>query len=484
MPTKIRLSDDPRPIVRQLAQSKSFGVTGGQFYPRVDLLNECDDILFKAYGGSNIESLEELLCNSPTANAAIRLVADQWASLPIRELDIEGQEIEDPQYLDLITGGRQHTLKRDLAEPTVWQLYAYGRVFVEKVTRETLEGSIRAIRIRDTRDLKHVRFDADGRPAIYAFKVDAEFEGYNGQYATNEQPNYRRRNGLWLDEVPAENILEIKRYNPCRRGYGLPLAEGIKAELKLQRLITAWAAELADRRGRNLLFGTPSSATGDGVRKIFSGTEREQIEETLNSAMKEGRSRRLDAIIGTGAIDLSTHAISPENAELDALRTDVKRTIAAGLGVSPQLLGDIKSGTLTDAGRKQETADMIKGAVLPYLSIFLSEMSTFLFDADRNTFNDGRYFAVDTAQVEALQENEDSLHKRLRDDYLADGIRLNEFRVPAGYGEDESIQGDLYRSEREFDTQAMLQAPPIIEAQSILEESIYADTRPRNAAPA
>lgn len=450
MPSKI--ADWLKAPVVKGKTTKAYRVEGFNMLPRVDWLNKIDDILRRA-GGDAYRPLRHYLTTSPTARAAIHLVVDQWASLPVAEQDEEGEIAEEPEMLHLLTGGRKDTLLHKIAEPVVWYFYSDGEVFIEKMETEELDEDfhpdldpheeinrrIDKLVVHDPETLENITYDENGQPAVYHFKADSDPRGYHGQYTTAGRGTYDRRRGAWHDDIPADRILHIPLFNPLNPNKPLPIAHAVIGELKLQSLLTAWSIHLAARRGRDFMYAFPHIPQ-EGQRKMLDHIEADKAEREFNSRMREREQRGDDIAVLTGAFDLKTLALSPGDIQMESLRADVRRVIATGLGVPAQLLGDIKSGSLTDSGRRQEMKELLLNTVIPLMDIFLSEMSDFLFagfDPDDPRFVE-REFVVDKGKVDVLGEERDSLHTRVRADYQAGLPTLPQALELLGYPTDDA----------------------------------------------
>lgn len=406
------------------ASLKSFG-NWRMLPPSIEEVNCWDNLLRERGMGS--DDLQDLIAASPTGRVIMASLASKWSSIPIVERKADDEpldENESPQFLDLLTGGRKDTLLDSLAEPIVWSLNAHGMVGIERDAPDTAPDRIRGLK---------------------AIAGDQILDKNNGLYEIADPDGTETRTGLirgdtWggnVRHVPEDRLLVVSTFR------SIPLASGAKEPLKVQQALMSWATEAGLRRGRDLLFGLPRGGSTDNPR-VYGNIENEAAQKTLNDRIKEAKRTGDAAILGTGAYDLNNLAITPEQAQLKPLLEWAERSISGALNYPPTLLGDVKSGSLTDAGRRSELQSVYLDTVLPPMDVVLSKLSDWLFEDEE------REFAADLSQLDVLNEDRNELHDRVRADYVRDLLTKNQALAKIDEP-DIGPEGDLYYSETRGD---------------------------------
>jgi HK97 family phage portal protein len=153
-----------------------------------------------------------------------------------------------------------------------------------------------------------------------------------------------------------------------------------------------------------------------------------------------GAKRFMVAVLGKG-MKYERMGLSFQEMEFESLRSYTETRLCAAFGVDPLLVSTwvgIKHNN-TKASYEEAREHLWKETIVPVLKRLQSKISSELLE-------DGYVARFDTSEVQALQEDENEKHKRVREDYKFGLITLNEARAQMGHdtvdGGDDLIESD------------------------------------------
>jgi HK97 family phage portal protein len=155
-----------------------------------------------------------------------------------------------------------------------------------------------------------------------------------------------------------------------------------------------------------------------------------------------GAKRFMVAVLGKG-MKYERMGLSFEEMEFESLRSYTETRLCAAFGVDPLLIPTwvgIKHNN-TKASYEEAREHLWKETIIPVLRRLERKISSELLE-------DGYVAKFDTSEVQALQEDENEKHKRIREDYKFGLITLNEARAQIGH---DTVTGgdDLIESEED-----------------------------------
>ncbi len=258
-------------------------------------------------------------------------------------------------------------------------------------------------------------------PTVISPVTERNSRGYIDYYARQVKPGKYER-------IPPENIVHF-RLGLDDRDHRLGLSP-------FKRLVRAIATDdEADKYVEAFLknYGTPSLFI---LLSDATLSEERALEIKRRFAVEfgaEGRGRV--GILNNGA-DVKTVGATLEQANLEVLRNVPEARIAAVLGVPPAMAG-LTVGlqqTSNYASMRQITENFTERKLVPLWRMLGAKLShrsglrSDFFASDPNIV-----IRHDLTMVRALQEDQDALHKRIREDVLAGVLSLEEARTALGY---------------------------------------------------
>jgi HK97 family phage portal protein len=159
----------------------------------------------------------------------------------------------------------------------------------------------------------------------------------------------------------------------------------------------------------------------DGV--TLSKEDKERLRESLGQWKGSGRGETL-ILTGGATLDRGSMTVAeigaPELSKLSA------REVAVALGIPPQLLGDTESQTYSNYQEARRA--FYTETVLPLADVLAAMFTSWL-----GSRFDGASVTYDGDQVEALREDQDKAHTRVREDYKVGLLSRDEAREALGY---------------------------------------------------
>ena len=324
------------------------------------------------------------------AYRSVRMIAEAVASVPL--LLYKGQsELATHAFLDLLSRPNPAQTRRELLETITSYLLVAGNSYVEV---QSLDGTPREL-VAMRPDRMQVIPGAKGWVEGYRYSV-------NGAFAN----------------LPAENVLHLKLFNPLDDYYGLSPLEAAAQSLDTHNAAAAWNKAMLDNAAR------PSGAL------VFSGGDgqlspqqydrlKAELQDNFQSAANAGRPMVLE-----GGLDWKEMGFSPKDMDFINSKNNAAREIALAMGVPPMLLGIPGDNTYSNFAEANRV--FWRQTVIPTLRRVTDALSNFV----GAQFEEGLRLDLDLDQVEALSHDRDALWTRVNNStFLSD----TEKRQAVGY---------------------------------------------------
>ena len=347
---------------------------------------------------------KEAYMKNDIAFRCIDMIAKSVSSIPwcLKKSTPEGEieVIKDP-FLDV--------LKRPNPKQS-WQTFLYNSVSFlllngnSFISRVSLSGGYNGGRVREL----HCH-----RPSRITMDVD---KATNTILAYRYQQSAEKATVYPVEPVTGKcDMLQIKSFNPIDDIWGMAIVEPAARGIDTSNAATEWNKGLLDNQARPGMLIFFERMLAEPVRKIL----KKDLVEFREGAKNAGKSLILE-----GANDAKPYSLSPVEMDFTEGANHTDRKIASAFGVPPQLL-NIK-GDSTFANYEQARQVFWEDTVIYYLSLFKSELNSWLF------FNDasGIYLDYDIENVPALAYRQEKKWERAS---KATFISPNEKRELTGY---------------------------------------------------
>lgn len=225
--------------------------------------------------------------------------------------------------------------------------------------------------------------------------------------------------------IPFEEVLHTKQFNPLSDLKGMPILEACATEIDQDNAAGTWNYSLLKNGGRPSLFlKAPEGMTEPDPAQI------KMLKEWLRQNVTGPGNAGLPLIMP--GVDITE--VGKNAKEMDWIKgmIQAKVAIANVCGVPPELIGiqDQKTYSNYQEARKA----FYEETVIPLADDFFRSLTRFL---GSRTFGNVRpqapvIIAVDKEKVKALQESQDALHGRARDDIKGGLFTNNEGRGTIG----------------------------------------------------
>ena len=324
------------------------------------------------------------------AYRSVRMIAEAAASVPL--LLYKGQaELGSHAFLDLLAKPNPAQTRRDLLETITAYLLVAGNAYVEV---QSLDGTPREL----------VPLRPDRMQVIPGAK--GWVEGY--RYSVN---------GAFVN-LPAENVLHLKLFNPLDDYYGLSPLEAAAQSLDTHNAASAWNKAMLDNAAR------PSGALvfngGDGQLSPQQYDRlKTELQDNFQSAANAGRPMVLE-----GGLDWKEMGFSPKDMDFINSKNNAAREIALAMGVPPMLLGIPGDNTYSNYAEANRV--FWRQTVIPTIRRVTDALSGFV----GSQFEEGLRLDLDLDQVEALSHDRDALWARVN---AASFLTDAEKRAAVGY---------------------------------------------------
>ena len=255
---------------------------------------------------------------------------------------------------------------------------------------------------------------------------------------------YRIRvDGRNFYHIPAEDVIHIRDgIDPWNERLGLAALKSALREVCTLNFANGYTAALLKNSGvPGLAFvpkGNPPPRPEEGAAQ--------RIKERFTEEF--GGDRIGTPMVMAGAYDVVNIGWTPEQMALDKLPAGAEGRVTSAIGVAAMSLGLPDSNkTYSNLGEANRSSwgtvvsiqELIAEAVQHQLLPEKIQVPTGISQGlDPMVYA----FQYDYAHIEELQESQDAVHARTREDWKAGMIRLNEARLTLGY--DEDPDGDRY----------------------------------------
>jgi HK97 family phage portal protein len=286
-----------------------------------------------------------------------------------------------------------------------------------------------------------VRSGAGMPVEIYALNPNKVIPRVNKGNTAIAYYEYRRSDGE-EHRIKPENMVIRRRVDIVNRWYGLsPLAVALKAinsDLALTDYVDAFFAS----------DGTPS-----GILKFLNATVPDTKREAVQAQWQRRYGRGGTNHKGVAVLDQNVdyQAIGAKLNELDAetISARFETHICSAFGV-PAKLVQTQVGlrhTTANATAKSDLRDFWDNKINPELAQLRQWLTWFILPMfeDIEQIKTGKIEVIfDTSNTAFLQEDVDEIHTRVRDNFKAGLMMLNEARESIGLPPDESAKGQDY----------------------------------------
>lgn len=362
------------------------------------------------WSGPSYDRLVRLAYSNPTAARGLRLISQLMASVPyVVEMDDEEHTMEyNHEMLQLLIRPNPRMAIGELMSQIVAHLYCSGDVFFHR----NAPGS-GPNRGKPTANGGSLRLLNPGK--FYDFIRDGQDEVIGYQF-------YNRRGQVI--RYTTDEVLHVRIYDPHPDAErGMPLLLGAARALDQLEAADGWNQSVAKGGGRVPGYFMPKLPDGHQLTPEQVAAAQEQVDDVT----RERREKFLPQVL-SGAFDFKEGAMSMRDADFLRAGQQNSRLVAVVLGLSPTLLGDEKAGSLTDAGVNSELRAAYILTVLPLIDFILGELNAWLSPA-----YGGVRLSYDRDQIEALNEDVNSVYDRYRKAAGGAFISVNEAREANGY---------------------------------------------------
>ena len=345
------------------------------------------------WGPRNYAGLaREGFAGNPIGYRCMRMIAEAAASVPLMLFQGE-TELTDHAFLKLLLRPNPSQTGRELIENIVSYLLVAGNSYIEV---SKLDGTPREL-VALRPDRLTIIPGRQGWPEAYEYSVGGS--------------NLR---------VGAENILQLKLFNPLDDYYGLAPLEAAARSIETHNAASGWNKAMLDNAARPsgalVLSGTDNHLTTEQFDRL-----KNELAQNYQGAQNAGRPMVLE-----GGLDWKEMGFSPKDMEFIEAKNASAREIALAFGVPPMLLGipgDNSFANYAEANRTfwRQTVIPILGRVTDALSLWLGPQ-----------FGDELKLVADLDQVEALSLDRDALWARVE---KATFLNIDEKRAAVGYGQ-------------------------------------------------
>lgn len=222
---------------------------------------------------------------------------------------------------------------------------------------------------------------------------------------------------------PAEMILHLKMFAPIDDYYGLSPVKVAAAVVDQMNEGNDWNTALLQNAAR------PSGALIS--QAWLPPNQYDRLHKLINEKYS-GRRNAGKPILLEGGLDWKKFGMSPEEMDWLGGKREAAKEIAVALGVPPEMLGD--SANKTYANYEEARQSFYTETVLPLLDKFRDQINSWLSPM----FGPNIYMDYDRRDIDALQEDHNSVSIRILEQWNSSIITLNEARIANGYGGFES----------------------------------------------
>lgn len=231
-----------------------------------------------------------------------------------------------------------------------------------------------------------------------------------------------------LDPTESE-ILFIKYYNPINPVRGLSPAAAAARSIGVNNEGREWNLKLLQNgampSGIVTAKGSITSQQADSLRKKFN--------QRHAGSKNVGKIMAVDEVEG---LDFAPMSLSGKDMMWGKLNRTSALETAIVWGVPPEIIGDSESKTYSNYKEARRAFYLEK--VTPLLDFLFGEFNASIVPR----FGEDLWLDYDVSGIEVLQDDVEELHNRVREDFEAGLISLNEGRQAIGY--EERSGGDVH----------------------------------------
>ncbi len=219
-----------------------------------------------------------------------------------------------------------------------------------------------------------------------------------------------------------EDILRIKDFHPLARALGLGAAQVAARPLDQHNAANDWNTALLQNMARPSGMLTPKTVGGQVavIPPDAHETLKEELREKYSGPRNAGR-----PLVPRAPMEWQSMGQNALDMDWLSGKQQAAKEIAVALGIPPVLLEDKDNATYNNL--KEAHRALMTETVLPRMDRLKAALSRFLLpmyglDAQAYTLD------YDRDAIEALAEDEDARHARVRADYAGGLVSLNEAR--------------------------------------------------------
>lgn len=231
--------------------------------------------------------------------------------------------------------------------------------------------------------------------------------------------------GSWI-VVPYEDVIHFRRgVDPKNPRRGMSRVGAVLREICTDNEASTYSASILRNMGVPGVIFVPK---GDAV-KDATPEQRQRLRDKWREFTADQRGEPMAA---SYPLEVIKPGFSPEDLVLDKVRNIPASRICSAFGIDPLVI-HLPSDNKTYSNYSEAEAQAYNNALLPMLCEFADQLQMQLFplypDLDESRYR----LRFDTSKIQALQDDLDALHERLRKDWEANTITRAEFRSATGW---------------------------------------------------
>jgi HK97 family phage portal protein len=221
-----------------------------------------------------------------------------------------------------------------------------------------------------------------------------------------------------------EDVIHWKTPNPLNDFYGMPPLKGIATVVDLDN----YGFEFISNYYTNA--GVPGGILTTKAK--LSDLQRQEIKDRFNREYGSGKWHGLLVLDSAEAtFQAMTQNLGAQGLVLPELNKILEARITGALGVPPTLVGTVIGTEASSYGnKKSERESFWNETMKPLYRELVGPLNRSLVP----DFPGVKRVDFDLSTVGALLPDADAVQKRLRDDLMAGGLSIEEFRAKSGYG--------------------------------------------------
>jgi HK97 family phage portal protein len=225
----------------------------------------------------------------------------------------------------------------------------------------------------------------------------------------------------------ASKVGHIKLFSATSDFYGLSPIEVAAQGIDNDNAAKTWNNSLLNNGAR------PSGAlvTEQALSEFQYNNLKSELDKNVRGAKNSGKPMLLE-----GGLKWQDMSLSPRDMDFIQSRKMSRLEICAAFNVPPEMVGDKEHATYSNYTEARQAFYM--EGVLPNLDKIRDKLNAWLVPK----FGEKLYLDYDIDSIEALQENSDTKAARIRADYQAGILMLNEARTANGW--EEMPSGNIY----------------------------------------